>query len=174
MTALKLVFAVALMVVAATALPSSRAVAAGDDLRIKAFVDCRCPDPVGLDLCAVLKKKISDSPGYRLVDKADGFGMGIHFSCVDLWKGINQGLEGRMSAASVTFTIYSAGLPGEIFEDSSVFRVGKQAVPEMSNRILAALGKLVSMNSAFFDQMRSTAQGSPSPDSSTPTPEPPP
>ena len=63
-----------------------------------------------------------------------------------------------MSAVSVSFTIYSDKLPGEVFEDSSVFRVGKDKVPEMSDQIVVALGQLVSANTSFFETMRAGAQ----------------
>ena len=84
--------------------------------------------------------------------------MGVHFACVDMWKGIQDKLSGRMSAVSVSFTIYSDKLPGEILEDSSVFRVGKDAVPEMSQEIVTALGQLVDANASFFENMRAGAQ----------------
>jgi hypothetical protein len=84
--------------------------------------------------------------------------MGVHFACVDMWTGIDNKLAGRMSAVSVSFTIYSDKLPGEVFEDSSVFRVGKDKVPEMSDQIVVALGQLVSANTSFFETMRAGAQ----------------
>jgi hypothetical protein len=104
--------------------------------------------------------------------------MGVHFACVDMWKGIQDKLSGRMSAVSVSFTIYSDKLPGEILEDSSVFRVGKDAVPEMSQEIVTALGQLVDANSSFFENMRTGAQapspqaGSASGPESSPAPSP--
>jgi hypothetical protein len=87
--------------------------------------------------------------------------MGAHFSCVDLWQGIDRQLSGGMSAISVSFTIYAENLPGEVYEDSSVFRVGKDAVPEMARKIVAALDQLVSVNSSFFERARVASRKSP-------------
>ena len=87
--------------------------------------------------------------------------MGVHFSCVDMWQGIDSPLAGTMSAVSVAFTIYSDKLPGEVYEDSSVFRVGKDATPEMSRKIITALGQLIGMNSSFFERMRAEAAQKP-------------
>ncbi len=139
-------------------------IAAAEPAKINVLVDCKCPDPVGQSLCDAFKKKVQGSVGYQLANNSSGFGMGVHFSCVDLWQGITGQLAGKMSAVSVAFTIYSDNLPGEVFEDSSVFRVGKDAVPEMSTTILGALGQIVNVNSKFFDQMRTAGeQPSPSP-----------
>lgn len=132
------------------------------DARINVNVACRCADAVGQNFCSAFKDKIHKSVGYQLTDNTSGYGMGVHFACVDMWNGIDNKLSGRMSAVSVAFTIYSDKLPGEIFEDSSVFRVGKDAVPEMSEKIVTALGQLVSANSSFFESMRAAAQA-PSP-----------
>jgi hypothetical protein len=152
--------------------------------KINIEVACHCADPVGQNLCTVFKGKIGKSVGYRLADNTGGYGMGVHFACVDMWEGIENKLQGRMSAVSVTFTIYSDKLPGEVFEDSSVFRVGKDKVPEMSDQIVTALGQLVSANSNFFDSMdtgssaaspgaSAEASPKPSPESSPePSPEP--
>jgi hypothetical protein len=127
-------------------------------------VDCRCPDPVGAEFCSGFKSKVAESPGYSLATNANGYGIGIHFSCVDLWQGIDNQLAGRMSAVSVAFTIYSDKLPGEVYEDSSVFRVGKDATAEMSRKIIAAVGQLISLNATFFQHMRAGAPASsPSP-----------
>ena len=128
--------------------------------KVDIAVECRCTDQVGQNLCSTFKKGVQDSSGYRLVDAAKGFGMSVHFSCVDLWQGIDSPLAGSMSAVSLVFTIYADGLPGEVYEDSSVSRVGKNSTPEMSRKILAALGQLVSVNSSFFQHMRATAQKS--------------
>jgi hypothetical protein len=155
--------------VIATCLPSG-SLADSASGKIAVNVACRCADPVGQNLCAVFKQKIDKSVGYRLADDTAGYGMGVHFACVDMWKGIDNKLDGRMSAVSVTFTIYSDKLPGEVFEDSSVFRVGKDKVPEMSDQIVIALGQLVSANSKFFDSMREAApapSSAPSPDASS-------
>lgn len=134
--------------------PSARAAGAAT-VRTNIDVDCRCTDPVGKDLCAAFKQKVHDSVGYNLVGDTGGYGVGVHFSCVDMWQGIDNQLGGRMSAVSVAFTIYSDKLPGEVYEDASVFRVGKDAVPEMAGQILAALGQIINTNAKFFDSMRS-------------------
>ncbi|MFZ1118748.1 MAG: hypothetical protein WB580_23550 [Candidatus Binataceae bacterium] len=128
--------------------------------KININVACRCPDAVGQNFCAVFKEKIQKSVGYQLAESTSGYGMGVHFACVDMWKGIDNKLAGRMSAVSVSFTIYSDKLPGEVFEDSSVFRVGKDKVPEMSDQIVIALGQLVSANTSFFETMRAGAPAS--------------
>jgi hypothetical protein len=128
--------------------------------KVDIAVECRCADQVGQNLCSTFKKGVQDSAGYRLVDAAKGFGMSVHLSCVDLWQGIDSPLAGTMSAVSLVFTIYADGLPGEVYEDSSVSRVGKDSTAEMSRKILAALGQLVSVNSSFFERMRATAQKS--------------
>lgn len=135
-----------------------RAEAANGKININ--VACRCADAVGQNFCTVFKQKIDKSVGYQLADNTSGYGMGVHFACVDMWKGIDNKLDGRMSAVSVTFTIYSDKLPGEVFEDSSVFRVGKDKVSEMSEQIVTALGQFVSANSSFFENMRASAPAS--------------
>jgi hypothetical protein len=154
----RLMQAAGLLAIAIVIVLRAECLAAGEDAKIAVDVDCHCPDPVGQDFCSALKQKVGDSPGYRLANGTGGFGMGVHFSCVDLWQGINGELTGHMSAVSVAFTIFSDKLPGEVFEDSSVFRVGKEAIPEMTDKILTALGRLVSVNSALFERMRATAQ----------------
>ncbi len=127
-------------------------------------VECECRDSVGQHLCSDFKSQVAASPGYRLADGGTGYGIGLHFSCVDLWSGLENGLAGRMSAVSVAFTIYSDKLPGEIYEDSSVFRVGKDATGEMSRKIIAAIGQLVNANETLFRHLRETQQKSlPSP-----------
>lgn len=147
----------------ALARPAVRAAGAAT-VRTNIDVDCRCNDPVGKNLCAAFKQKVHDSVGYRLVgDTTGGYGVGVHLSCVDLWQGIDDKLGGRMSAVSVAFTIYSEKLPGEVYEDASVFRVGKDAVPEMAGQILAALGQIINTNAKFFDSMRSAAGGKAAP-----------
>jgi hypothetical protein len=134
--------------------------------KININVACHCADAVGQNFCTVFKAQVDKSIGYRLTDNTSGYGMGVHFACVDMWQGIDNKLGGRMSAVSVTFTIYSDKLPGEVFEDSSVFRVGKDKVPEMSEQIIVALGQLVSANSSFFESMRAGVQAAaPSPSS---------
>jgi hypothetical protein len=126
--------------------------------KININVACRCLDVVGQNFCTVFKEKVQKSVGYQLAESTSGYGMGVHFACVDMWQGIDNKLAGRMSAVSVSFTIYSDKLPGEVFEDSSVFRVGKDKVPEMSDQIVVALGQLVSANTSFFETMRAGAQ----------------
>jgi hypothetical protein len=133
---------------------------AEDAGKINVNVACRCTDVVGQNFCADFKGKIQKSVGYQLAENTSGYGMGVHFACVDMWKGIDNKLAGRMSAVSVSFTIYSDKLPGEVFEDSSVFRVGKDKVPEMSDQIVIALGQLVTANANFFETMRASAQAS--------------
>ncbi|MBV8771536.1 MAG: hypothetical protein JO166_04265 [Deltaproteobacteria bacterium] len=132
--------------------------------KIDLAVECHCPDAVGERMCADFKNQVAGSPGYRLTEGGSGYGIGLHFSCVDLWSGLENGLAGRMSAVSVAFTIYSDKLPGEIYEDSSVFRVGKDATGEMSRKIIAAIGQLVNANETLFKHLREAEQKpSPSP-----------
>jgi len=133
-----------------------------DTAKIDLAVECHCTDSVGKQLCADFKDKVAVSPGYQLTTGNTGYGIGIHLSCVDLWGGLENGLAGRMSAVSVAFTIYSDKLPGEVYEDSSVFRVGKDATGEMSRKIIAAVGQLVSANETLFQHLRE-AERKPSP-----------
>jgi hypothetical protein len=135
--------------------------AAGNDNRLSVFVDCHCSDPVGGNFCSGLKDKVGDSTAYRLVDHADPYGIGVHLWCVDLFTGlpgVNSKLAGTMSAVSVAFTIYADGLPGEVYEDSSVFRVGKSATDEMSQRILAAVGQIATANKTVFEHIRAASK----------------
>ena len=129
-----------------------------DTGKIELAVECHCTDSVGLRLCADFKSNVVDSPGYRLAASNSGYGIGIHFSCVDLWGGLDNRLAGTMSAVSVAFTIYSDKLPGEVYEDSSVFRVGKDATTEMSRKIIAAIGQLVTANRALFQHLAQAEQ----------------
>jgi hypothetical protein len=147
---------------------SAHARAAGNesDSKLSVFVDCHCSDPVGGDFCSALKDKVGDSPAYRLVDHTDALGIGVHLWCVDLFTGlpgIDKKLTGTMSAVSVTFTIYADRLPGEVYEDSSVFRVGKTAADEMSQKILTALGQLATANKTVFEHIRATPKAAPTP-----------
>jgi hypothetical protein len=138
-------------------------VSAGDD-RLSIFADCHCSDPVGQNFCAAFKTKVRDSTAYRLVEKPDAYGMGVHLWCVDLFDGlpgIDKKLTGTMSAVSVTFTIYADRLPGEVYEDSSVFRVGKDATDEMSDKIVAAVGQLATANKSVFEHIRETPKPAP-------------
>ncbi|MGH7906134.1 MAG: hypothetical protein ACREP6_05860 [Candidatus Binataceae bacterium] len=129
--------------------------------KINVYIDCRCADPVGQNFCSELKDEVGKSAGYRIAGNARGYGIGVHLACVDLWKGIDRQLEGHMSAVSVVFTIYSDQLPGEIYEDSSVFRLGKNAAPEASSKIISAVGGLVNVNTKFFGQMAAAQHPTP-------------
>jgi hypothetical protein len=143
---------------------------AGDETRLNVFVDCHCADPVGQTFCADFKTKVKASSAYRLVDHADAYGIGVHFWSVDLWNGlpgIDHDLAGTMSAVSVAFTIYAEQLPGEVYVDSSVFRVGKDAADEMSERIVAAIGQLATANKSAFENIRANRLASPT---AAPTP----
>ena len=132
--------------------------------KLNVAVECHCSDTVGEQLCTDFKDKVKASAGYALTTGSSGYGIGLHFSCVDLWAGLENGLSGRMSAVSVAFTVYSDKLPGEIYEDSSVFRVGKDATVEMSRKILSAVGQLVSANETLFQHLQEAEhQPSPSP-----------
>ncbi len=134
--------------------------AAGNQGRINVDVDCRCPDPVGQSFCADFKKKVGESAAYKLVDNTIGYGLGVHFMCVDMWKGLNNRLSGHMSAVAVAFTIYAETLPGEVLEDNSVFRVGVDAVPEMSRAVVGALGQIVTANTSLFERLRAANETS--------------
>ena len=129
-----------------------------DTGKIDLVVECHCTDKVGEQLCADFKNKVVDSRRYHLTEGNIGYGIGLHFSCVDLWSGLENGLTGEMSAVSVAFTIYSDKLPGEMYEDSSVFRVGKDATAEMSSKIIAAIGQLVTANETLFQHLREAEQ----------------
>ena len=136
--------------------------AAGNQGRINVDVDCRCPDMVGQSFCADFKKKVAESAAYKLVDNTSGYGLGVHFACVDIWKGLSANFSEKMhmSAISVAFTIYADTLPGELLEDSSVFRVGIDAVPDMSQQVVSALGQIVTANSGVFDHLRAAEETS--------------
>jgi hypothetical protein len=142
----------------------ARAAGNASDAKLSIFVDCHCSDPVGGDFCSALKDKIADTAAYRLVDHTDALGIGVHLWCVDLFTGlpgVDSKLTGTMSAVSVTFTIYADRLPGEVYEDSSVFRVGKTATDEMSQRILTAIGQLSTANKTVFEHIRATPKAAP-------------
>jgi hypothetical protein len=139
-------------------------VRASEDSRIAVDVECQCPDPVGARFCIAFKHKVDLSPGYRLVSgSSSSYGIGVHFASVDLWQGINAGMDGKISAVSVAFTIFAEKLPGEIYADSSVFRVGKDKIPEMTTKIIAALGQIVNLNGSLFDKMRTESEQAPTP-----------
>jgi hypothetical protein len=146
--------AIAAIAASVTAMPLASARAAAGTSRINVSVDCRCADAVGQKFCSAFKQKLRESTNYRLVDSPVGVGMGVHLSSVDMWQGINGQLLGRMSAMSVAFTIYADKLPGEIYEDSSVFRVGIDAVNVMTIKILAGLDQLVTINAISISELR--------------------
>ena len=154
---IKFTISIAMLLLGILAVPRD-AKSAGDESRLSVFADCHCTDPVGLDFCSDFKTKVKDSASYRLVERPDALGIGVHFWCLDLWNGlpgIDKTLTGTMSAVSVAFTIYAPDqLPGEVYEDSSVFRVGKDAADEMSGRILVAVGQLATANKSAFDKIR--------------------
>ena len=156
--ALSTKFAASIALLVLSFLAAPRDARAGDENRLSVFADCHCTDPVGLDFCTDFKTKVKDSASYRLVDRPDALGIGVHFWCLDLWNGlpgIDKTLTGTMSAVSVAFTIYAPDqLPGEVYEDSSVFRVGKDAADEMSGRILVAVGQFATANKSAFDKIR--------------------
>jgi hypothetical protein len=136
-----------------------RALAAGPQ-RINVYVECHCEDAVGQKFCSTFKDDIDHSDDYRLVvNTSTGDGVGVHFSSVDMFKGIQEDLAGHMSAVSVAFTIYSDRLPGEIFADTTVFRVGQDKSGEMSNKILDAVGQIVKLNENVFKNIESTPAG---------------
>jgi hypothetical protein len=158
---------IGMLVMALLLVPAqARAAGNGTDSKLSVFVDCHCSDPVGGDFCSALKDKIGDSVAYRLVDHTDAYGIGVHLWCVDLFTGlpgVSSKLSGTMSAVSVAFTIYADRLPGEVYEDSSVFRVGKDAADEMSQRIVSAVGQLATANKTVFEHIRTTQKPAPSP-----------
>ena len=134
---------------------------AANNGRIDVYVDCHTPDGIGADLCATFKEKIRQSAGYSLVDNTSTYGIGVHLSSVDVWAdGIEGQLAGHMSAVSVVFTIFANKLPGEVYLDSSVSRVGKDAIPEMSEQMISAVGQQVDANSDLFSKMRTESQKS--------------
>ncbi len=134
---------------------------AAADGRINVVVSCQCADEVGQDLCKQIRTEIAASPAYRLQDATKQYGLGVHLACTDAWKGINAQLTGHMSAVAITFTIYSQDLPGEVYEDSSVFRVGKDAVDDMAGKITDAIGQLVKVNTKFFEHERTVTAAAP-------------
>jgi hypothetical protein len=153
----RLIFAAAALALALSVSVPTNVTAS--DSRIDVAVDCHCPDPVGAGFCAAFKQKVTASPGYRLVpNSSSGYGIGVHFSSVDLWQGINAQMAGHISAVSVAFTIYAEKLPGEVYADSSVFRVGKNTFPEMSSKIVGALSQIVNLNAGLFNQMRTESE----------------
>jgi hypothetical protein len=149
------------MIVLALVLTPAQSRAAGAEAagRLNVFVDCHCSDPVGEDFCSDVKDEVKDSTAYKLVEHPEAYGIGVHLWCVDLFTGlpgVEKKLAGTMSAVSVAFTIYADRLPGEVYEDSSVFRVGKDAADEMSERILSAIGQLATANKTVFEHLSAT------------------
>ncbi len=159
---------VAMLALGLLLFPVHNAIAADDNVRLNIFADCHCSDPVGQSFCSAFKTKVQASAAYRLAEHPDTYGIGVHLWCIGLFEGlpgIDKKLVGTMSAVSVAFTIYSDRLPGEVYEDSSVFRVGKDAADEMANRIVAAIGQLATANKTVFEHIRETPKPS-----ATPTP----
>lgn len=156
----KLASSIAILALLLLIFPATGGAAGNEaDAKLSVFVDCHCTDPVGGNFCSALKDKVGDSVAYRLVDHTDAYGIGVHLWCVDMFTGlpgVESKLTGTMSAVSVAFTIYSDRLPGEVYEDSSVFRVGKDAADEMSQKILSAVGQLATANKAVFEHIRAT------------------
>lgn len=152
------IFAFAL--VAVSSIPAS---AAGGPERTNVYVECHCDDPVGKKFCATFENAVSGSDEYTLASSStSGYGIGVHFACVDMFKGINDPMAGHMSAVAVAFTIYSEKLPGEVFADTSVFRVGQDAGSEMSDKILDAVGQIAKLNASVLSKM-APAAAKPSP-----------
>jgi hypothetical protein len=137
----------------------TQASAAGNG-RTDVYVECHTPDVIGSGLCSTFKEKIRQSSAYSLVDNTSTYGIGVHLSSVDVWAGIEGQLAGHMSAVSVVFTIFANKLPGEVYLDSSVSRVGKGAIPEMSEQMISAIGQQVDANAAFFTTMRTKPEKS--------------
>jgi hypothetical protein len=147
-------------------LPVSSRAAGGDAGKLSLFVDCHCSDPVGGDFCDAFKDKVKGSAGYKLVDRPDAYGLAVHLWCIDLFSkipGIDSKLMGTMSAVSVAFTLYADRLPGEVYEDSSVFRVGKDATDDMAQSLLNAVGQIATANKAVFDKIRAAENPTPVP-----------
>jgi hypothetical protein len=141
------------------------AIAAGGPERSNVYVECHCDDPVGRKFCGTFENAVSGSDEYTLASSStSGYGIGVHFACVDMFKGINDPMAGHMSAVAVAFTIYSERLPGEVFADTSVFRVGQDAGSEMSDKILDAVGQIAKLNASVLSKMApAAAKPSPAP-----------
>jgi hypothetical protein len=148
--------------VALVAASSARAIAAGGPERTNVYVECHCDDPVGEKFCGTFQNAVSGSDEYTLASSStSGYGIGVHFACVDMFKGINDPMAGHMSAVAVAFTIYSEKLPGEVFADTSVFRVGQDAGDKMSDKILDAVGQIAKLNASVLSKMAPQAKESP-------------
>jgi hypothetical protein len=154
-------FTVSLTILALAVLliyPAHARAAGGSDSKLSLFVDCHCSDAVGGDFCSAFKDKVKESSAYRLAEHTDTYGIAVHLWCIDLFSkipGVNSKLDGTMSAVSVAFTLYAADkLPGEVYEDSSVFRVGKDATDDMAQNLLTAVGQIVAANKTVFEKIR--------------------
>jgi hypothetical protein len=132
--------------------------AAGNAGKLNVNFECHCTDSVGLKFCAEFKQQIRKSAAYKLVDNTNGYGLGVHFSCVDMWKGLVDRLSGHMSAVSVAFTIYADTLPGEMLEDNLVIRVGADSVGDESRQIVSVLGQLVTANASTLDRLNAASE----------------
>lgn len=152
---------------------SCPAIAAGPEtpteVRTNVAITCHCTDAVGQALCDSIRKEILASKTYRADDNLKQYGLGVHLSCTDAWQGINADLTGHMSAVAIAFTIYAPDLPGEVYEDSSVFRVGKDAIDEMTEKIVDAVGQLVKTNAKIFAHERAAAAASSKPAGPSPS-----
>jgi hypothetical protein len=143
---------------------SIHAMAAGGPERTNVYVECHCDDPVGRKFCGTFENAVSGSDEYTLASSSStGYGIGVHFACVDMFKGINDPMAGHMSAVAVAFTIYSERLPGEVFADTSVFRVGQNAGNEMADKILDAVGQIAKLNANVLSKMAPAAAAKSSP-----------
>jgi hypothetical protein len=151
-------FALALLIAPALILVTR--VAAADNGRTDVYVECHTPDAIGSGLCSTFKEKIRQSSGYNLVDNTSTYGIGVHLASVDVWSGIEGQLSGHLSAVSVVFTIFANKLPGEVYLDSSVSRVGKGAIDDMTEQMVSAVGQQVEANSDLFNRMRSQPEKS--------------
>ena len=167
--------AIAIALAAAALIPFAAGLAAAagpeapNDARNNVAVSCHCTDAVGQALCDSIRKEILASKTYRDDDNQKQYGLGVHLSCTDAWQGINADLTGHMSAVAITFTIYAPDLPGEVYEDSSVFRVGKDAIGEMTEKIVDAIGQLIKTNKKFFDHEHAAASAPAKPAAPSPS-----
>jgi hypothetical protein len=152
----KAIFAAVVFLGVAMLLPRA-ARAAGAPERLQVYVDCHCPDAIGQKFFATLKDKISASAEYRLASGTSGYGIGVHLSSIDFFQGIDDKLAGHIAAVSVAFTIFSDRLPGEVYSDASVFRVGQDASEEAADRILDAVGQIAKLNQTVLSKMAPTA-----------------
>jgi hypothetical protein len=154
----KLAISIALLAAALATSPGQSGAAGGADAKLGIYVECHCSDPVGDDFCGAVKDKVKDSTAYRLVEHPDSYGIGVHLFCIDMFSKlptVDSKLSGTMSAVSVAFTIYAVDrLPGEVYDDSSVFRVGKDATDDMAQSLLTAVGQIATANKPVFEKIR--------------------